>query len=85
MPELSRFFGIVIAMYYRDHWPAHFHAIYGEFEVTVNIETGEVTGYFPRKALGHVQQWRRSHIDDLRAAWVLAISRQPLSTIGFLE
>ena len=41
MPEISRFLGIVIAMYYRDHAPPHFHAIYGEHEATVNIETGE--------------------------------------------
>jgi hypothetical protein len=42
MPELCRFLGIVIAMYYRDHGPPHFHAIYGGFEVTVEIETGNV-------------------------------------------
>jgi hypothetical protein len=39
MPELSRFLGIIIAMYYRDHGPAHFHAIYGDFEITVEIES----------------------------------------------
>ena len=44
MPEISRFLGIVIAMFYRDHAPPHFHAIYGEFEMTVDIETGVIHG-----------------------------------------
>jgi hypothetical protein len=42
MPEISRFLGIVIAMYYDDHVPPHFHAKYGEFEITVEIESGAV-------------------------------------------
>ena len=58
MPELSRFVGIVIAMYYRDHGPAHFHAIYGDYEVTVEIESGRVNGEFPKRALAHVYEWK---------------------------
>jgi hypothetical protein len=54
MPELSRFLGIVIAMYYRDHPPPHFHAIYGEFDITVDIVSGQVNGAFPKRALAHV-------------------------------
>ena len=42
MPEVSRFFGIIIALYYNDHAPPHFHAKYGEDEATIIIETGEV-------------------------------------------
>jgi len=38
MPELSRFLGIVIAMFYREHGPAHFHAVYGDYKITVEIE-----------------------------------------------
>lgn len=56
MPESSRFLGIVIAMYYRDHAPPRFHALYGEYEVTVNIGTGEANGDFPKRALAHVQE-----------------------------
>ena len=56
MPEISRFLGIVIAMYYRDHAPPHFHALYGEHEVTISIATGEVNGDFPKRALAHVQE-----------------------------
>jgi hypothetical protein len=51
MPVLSRFLGIVIVMYYRDHEPAHFHALYADCEITVAIETGVVDGRFPRRAL----------------------------------
>ena len=51
MPEICRFLGIIIRMYYRDHAPPHFHAEYGEFEITVEIDTGIVSGQFPRRAL----------------------------------
>ncbi len=52
MPEISRFLGIVIAMYYNDHPPAHFHAKYGEYEVTVNIHDTDLTGCFPEEHCG---------------------------------
>ncbi len=57
MPELSRFLGIVVRMHYRDHAPPHFHAEYGEFEITVEIETGVIEGKFPRRALAAVMDW----------------------------
>jgi hypothetical protein len=57
MPELSRFLGIMICRYYREHAPPHFHVEYGEFEITVGIETGVVTGKFPRRALNLVLEW----------------------------
>ena len=46
MPTISRFLGIVIAMYWDDHAPPHFHAKYGEYEITVNINTGVVEDKF---------------------------------------
>ncbi len=50
MPEISRFLGIVIAMYYNDHAPPHFHAHYGDSEIRVEINTGEImSGVFPYK------------------------------------
>jgi Domain of unknown function (DUF4160) len=55
--RISAFYGIVIAMYYRDHAPPHFHAIYGEHEATVVIETLEVLGgYLPTRALRLVRE-----------------------------
>lgn len=85
MPELSRFLGIVIAMYYRDHGPPHFHAIYGDFEITVEIESGKVNGDFPMRALAHVQEWRQLHETELLSDWGLARRSEPLKRIDPLE
>ena len=72
-------------MYIRDHPPAHFHAAYGEYEITVDIETGVVTGRFPRRALSAVLEWYSLHQDELIANWEAAINRKPLSKIKPLE
>jgi len=85
VPEISRFLGITIAMYYRDHAPPHFHAIYGEFEVTVAIASGHAMGDMPRRAMAHIQEWRQLHVDELLRAWRLAQDRCPLPTIEPLE
>ena len=62
MPEISRFLGVVIAMYYNDHDPAHFHARYGDRVIRVAIENGQVlSGTFPRRAQGLVLEWLALH------------------------
>ena len=85
MPEISRFLGIIIAMYYRDHAPPHFHAIYGDYEITVEIETGVVHGDFPRRALRHVLEWYEDHKKELEEDWQLARAGKPLNSISPLE
>lgn len=85
MPEISRFLGIVIAMYYRDHAPPHFHAMYGEFEMIVTIENGTVTGDFPARAGVLVEEWRRLHCAELMDAWSAARAGRPLHRIEPLE
>lgn len=85
MPEISRFLGIVIAIFYRDHEPPHFHATYGGFEITVGIHDGIVEGRFPRRALGHVLEWLELHRDELLANWERARNRQALEPIPPLE
>jgi len=85
VPELSRFLGIVIYMYYRDHAPPHFHAEYAEFEITVDIQSGVVTGEFPRRALNLVMEWYSLHKDELAEDWALAEGKKPLKTIDPLE
>jgi hypothetical protein len=85
MPEISRFLGIVIAMFYRDHAPPHFHAIYGDYEVTVEIESGVVHGDFPKRALQHVLEWLDLHKAELLEDWKLAEERRPLKRIKPLE
>ena len=61
MPEISRFLGIIITMYFNDHSPPHFHAIYNEYEITVDIETGVIAGRFPRRALNAVLEWHQQY------------------------
>jgi hypothetical protein len=85
VPELTRFLGVVIYMYYQDHAPAHFHAEYGEFEVTVEIESGAVVGKFPRRALKLVMEWYALHKTELAEDWRLAQQKLPLKPIDPLE
>jgi hypothetical protein len=85
VPEISRFLGIVIAMYYRDHAPPHFHAIYGDYEITVEIATGVVNGSMPQRALAHVHEWRTLHLQALLQTWTLARASRPLPRIEPLE
>ena len=62
MPEICRFFGIVIKMFFDDHNPPHFHASYGEDEVLVDINTRSVfAGHLPPRALGLVIEWATLH------------------------
>jgi hypothetical protein len=86
MPEISRFFGIVIKMFFSDHSPPHFHAEYADHEALVTIETLEVLrGELPLTALALVLEWSAAHRDELRADWHRARSGQPLEPIEPLE
>lgn len=85
MPEISRFLGIVIGMFYAEHGPAHFHAIYGEYKIAVEVESGTVHGSFPPRALRHVLQWAALHKEELLANWDLARDGKPLNRIAPLE
>ncbi len=86
MPEISRFLGIVIAMYYNDHAPPHFHAKYGDYEAVIAVATGEVIdGSLPPRVLGLVQEWREYHRADLSEDWALARERRTLKPIAPLE
>ena len=86
MPEISRFLGIVIAIYYNDHAPPHFHARYGENEIRVAIESGDVlSGSFPRRAEQLVREWLDLHRAEVMQDWKLAEERKPLRKIEPLE
>lgn len=86
MPELTRFFGIIIAMYYNDHAPPHFHAKYGADQAVIRIDDGQVIeGFLSVRALRLVEEWRLLHEQDLLNDWALAQSRQPLIKIEPLE
>ena len=85
MPEVSRFLGIVIYMYYREHPSPHFHADYGEYEISVDIDSGVVTGKFPRRALKIVLEWYELHKGELAEDWERARQELPLTPIEPLE
>lgn len=85
MPVISRFLGIIIAMYWDDHAPPHFHAKYAEYEITVNILTGVVEGKFPKRALHLVLEWYELHQEELMENWELCQKDEALKTIKPLE
>ena len=82
MPEISRFFGIRILMFYEEHAPPHFHARYAGQSAVLNLESlALVKGDLPGRALGLVVEWGREHRDELRANWDRARQSQPLLPI----
>jgi hypothetical protein len=85
MPEISRFLGIAIAMYFDDHGVPHFHAVYGEHRVSVEVDSGAVHGTFPPRALRHVLEWAALHRAELLANWQRASEGRPLDRIAPLE
>lgn len=71
MPEICRFYGIIIYMFVKDHAPPHFHAKYGEFRALININSGElIEGNLPRRALRLVQDWTELHREELNKNWI---------------
>ncbi len=86
MPELSRFYGIIIRMYFQDHAPPHFHAEYQEHEAVIEIETLRIwEGDLPNKAKQLVMEWGIIHKEELRAAWMKAQTPEPIGSIAPLE
>jgi hypothetical protein len=81
LPEISRFFGIVIRLFPNDHEPPHFHAVYGEHEALVGIESLSVLrGWLPRRAIALVLEWALFRREELRTNWRLA--REGESPVG---
>lgn len=86
MPEISRFFGIIIAMYYNDHRPPHYHATYGEHQALIDVATGlMVAGKLPARAAALVEEWRKRYKPQLERNWALCEARMPLESIRPLE
>ena len=86
MPEISRFFGIVVAMYYDDHSPPHFHVRYGEQTAAIEIETLRVLeGSLSNRVSGLVWEWARLHLHEIMEDWTLAREHRPLKRVAPLE
>jgi hypothetical protein len=72
MPEISRFYGIVIAVFFDEHNPPHFHARYGADKAAIDIRTlGVLEGELPRRALRMVIEWAEEHQAELMENWGL--------------
>lgn len=86
MPRISAFFGIIIAMYFNDHAPPHFHAVYQGQEAQISIESLEILrGSLPRRALALVLEWAVLHRNELRQNWEKARLGVPLDPVEPLE
>jgi len=86
MPRVSEFFGVIIAMYFNDHNPPHFHAEYAGDEASFSIGTLEILeGELPRRARALVVEWASLHRRELLANWERARQELPLQAIEPLD
>ena len=86
MPRIAEFYGIAIYMYFRDHAPPHFHAIYGRFDAEVEIATGDILkGKLPTRARRLVREWTEEYQRELEENWHRARHHESLLPIPPLE
>jgi Domain of unknown function (DUF4160) len=79
MPTISAFYGILIQMFWKDHAPPHFHALYSEYEAVVDIRT--IDGSLPRRAMALMLEWAQERRADLVEDWDLCDRNQSPKTI----
>ncbi len=85
MPEISRFYGLIILMNFKDHAPPHFHIWYGDYKAIVTIQDGIVKGEMPQRALKMIFDWLEIHRDELMLDWELAQKGEELIKIEPLK
>ena len=85
MPQISKFYGIIILMNFKDHCPPHFHAWYNEYRIIVNITDGEINGIMPARAVRLILEWWESNRKQLEEYWNRAQTGKPLGTIAPLK
>lgn len=86
MPTICMFYGIVIQMFWQDHAPPHFHALYAEHEALIDIRTLEVIrGHLPHRALALVLEWASAHRTELLEDWELCTRLQTPNKIEPLK
>lgn len=84
MPELSRFYNIVIKMIYSDndqHHKPHIHVFYAEHEASIGVDGELLAGSLPVKQLKLVEAWIAIHEDELYKAWIMAVKNEPVGKI----
>ena len=85
MPEISKFYGIVIYMYMNEHNPPHFHVWYENYQAEITIQDGIITGSLPRRALRLVYEWLDVHKEELLKNWELLSKGQSPNKIVPLQ
>jgi len=85
MPELSRFYGIVVTLNYDDHAPPHFHARYGDRRASIGFDGVVIAGSLPPRALLLVRSWAAGHAAELQRDWDRARAQLPLVPIAPLD
>ena len=85
MPIISRFYGVIIAMYFMDHNPPHFHAKYSGYEARFDFEGNVLEGELPKRATKFVKEWISLHGEELEDNWRRAQNGQSLNYIAPLE
>ena len=77
MPELARFYGIIIRIFFADHPPPHIHAYYGSHEALISLrDLSILAGSLPSRALGLVVEWAHLHREELHDAWERASTHE---------
>ena len=86
MPTISRFYGILIQMFFDDKHGPHFHAVYAEYKASIEIGSGKIiAGKLPRHARHLVLEWAKTHQSELLENWERARREEPLKPIAPLE
>ena len=85
MPEISRFYGIIVTMFINDHNPPHFHIRYDEYRAIIEISSGKITGALPPKAMKLVVEWLNLHREELYENWDLLRRGEQFKRIKPLE
>lgn len=85
MPEISKFFGIIVSLYWRDHNPPHIHFTYGEYECSISVLDRVVDGKAPSKVIAKVNEWMDLHESEILTLWEKAQKGEKIGRIEPLK
>lgn len=85
MPEISRFYGIIVSLFWKDHNPPHIHFTYGEYECSISVIDRIVEGSAPAKVIAKVNEWIELHESEILTLWEKAQKGEKLNKIEPLK